>query len=175
MSELSKLVGAPRTDVLPGYTLARARLSDFGQAEEEIERRHIAKAGGAAVGLPDAIADKIIAAATEDVAQGRLKYGRKAFDAHALAPTSTPFLLYLTLRHSHPDMTRDMAASLITEKNETAISRAVLIQFGYDFSAEVEPKNAGEGKTPPAQTGTTSSPSSEPASNPPSVGQTSAT
>jgi hypothetical protein len=173
MSELSKLVGAPRTDVLPGYTIARARISDFGQAEEEFERRHMAKAAAAAIGLPEETADKLIKAATDDVANGRFKYGRWSFDAHAKSPTSMPYLLFLLLRHAHTEITRDMTESLVTTENEAKLSREVLIQFGYGFE-KADSKN-GEGvKSQPEPTGPTSSPISDSASDP-SVGTKSPT
>lgn len=162
MSELAKLTAAPLTDVLPGYTLSPPTLADFGQQEAELERRHIATAGAAAVGLPASVAEAIIKAATNDVASGKFKFGRAAFDAHTLAPTSLPFLLYLTLRRNHADLTREKTASLVKTENEAKLNRAVLKLFGYPVDGEpADPKN-GAGATPTG-TGETSSPSSEPA------------
>ncbi len=144
MSDLAKLAAAPRTDVLPGYTLSRARLADFGQVEEELERRHLARAGMASVGLPPAVGESLIKAAVAEVSGGRFKYGGAAFFNHVLSSTVHPLLLYLALRKAHPEISREKAAGLITEQNETAVSRAVLEQFGYGHI--FEPKKEGDEK-----------------------------
>lgn len=167
-SELAKLTASPRTDVLPGYTLSPAALADFAQTEAELARAHIATAGAAAVELPDRIGKMIIEAATDDVAAGRFKFGRPAFDAHVVSTTLLPFLLFLTLKREHPATTRTQAEKLITPANEATVSRAVLELFGYNFD---KPK-AGAPKKEEGASGT-GQPSAAPSSTVAEAGATS--
>lgn len=168
MSELAKITAAPRTDVLPGYAIHPAGLVDYAMVEEELSRRHVAIAGAAAVGLPDKIALMLIQAATDDVAAGRFRYGKPAFDAHMKADSTLPYTLHLLLRRGKP-ITRDQAAALITDENKSDVQRAVLEAFNYRFTSK-PPAESDEKKAEAVNsTGPQSPPSSEPAG---SVGQT---
>jgi hypothetical protein len=170
LSELAKLTAAPREDILPGYKLWPAGLLDYAVVEEHLARQHLTLAASASVGLPDDVASLLIHAATDDVAAGRFKYGRAAFDAHVNPKSMTPFLLHVLLRREHARITRDQAAALITPDNEADVRRGVLELFGYAFG----PANQAQEKKAEAETGTgpQSSPPAESAGSP---GPTSAT
>jgi hypothetical protein len=149
------ILGVPRTDIIPGKSIPRATYGDVLELEEYFERRHLAKAGAAAVNAPYQTAVIIVNAATDDVMNGRFKrqhdgkkftYGGRPFDAQALSPTSAPFMLYLLLRHVDSKITPEAAAALITEENEAMVTRGVQELFRYEFKKEQDDDPAKKGQ-----------------------------
>ncbi len=155
MSELSDRTASPNTGVLPGYALSSFTIADFGEAEAEFGRAHVATAMRGAQDLPPPLQDRVATAATRDVANRLFDYGSGGFDRAAGSRQHLPFLLYLALRRRHPQATRQMAADLLTAENFAEVRQAVLECAGYDLRPRkpVPPPNA-EGPT-----GDSSSPS----------------
>jgi hypothetical protein len=139
MSDLAELTGAPRADVLPGYTLSMFGLSDFGEAQREFEIAHVAMAGKAAIDLPKQVGQTVIDRALNDVAEKKFAYGKPLFDRAAFDPAHLPALLHICLKTKHPNITRGQAKALLTRENEYDVQRSVLEQMGFDF--EQKPKN----------------------------------
>ncbi len=166
MSDLGKITNAPRTDIIEGVAVPRARLVDYAMVEESFERELLARAGSAAVGLPEPIGNRVIAAAVDKVASGHYRYGRPGFTSLAWSITNLPFMAYVLLRHNgDKDMTVDKARKLLPadEAEQFKIQVNLMQQYGYmpqtkDEGSSSSP-NGGAATTNP--TGGNSPPPSE--------------
>lgn len=139
MSELAGLVGSPRSDVIPDYVMSPFQLFEFGECEEEFGRRHVSLAAAACDGADPSIRDTIVGVALNDVAVGSFNYGTVGFDARARAISSLPFLLYLSLRINHANITLAKASALLTPDNRMNVHRVVLSLMGYDKPVKKKP------------------------------------
>lgn len=146
MSDLAKVTASPRSDIIDGHVVPKAKLVDLAMIEERFERDLMARAGDASIGLPDKVGDKIIAAAVDKVSTGHYRYGRQGFWAIASANTSLPFLTFVLLRREQ-GITIEKARMLITPENEMKVWRGVLEQVGFDMT--FLDKKADTGDAPP--------------------------
>lgn len=165
MSEVSLLTRAPRSDVLPGYTLTPFDWSAYGEAEEEFDIAHRRKAGKAAIGLPPEIQDKLIAAASFDGQSGAFAYGTFGFDAKVRSGSGLDFLLWVALKPCHPKITLAEAGRLVTRENKPAVHRAVMECMAYKFDQPKKTEDSG----PNGEAGATGNPSPGDSSTEPSV------
>ena len=155
MSQLSDVIGATDSSVLPGYVLSKFALEDYADAEAEFARQHIAIAAEGTAHLSPKVQDRFAAKALADIKAGCFAWGMNEFDIQTLTRTQVPFLLWLSLRARHPGITRKEVAKLVTFENREAIHRALLdcIRFVYQTK-----------KAPPVekQSQSTGGPSSKP-------------
>lgn len=158
MSQLSDLVGAGLSDVLPEYTLSPWSLCEYGDAEVEFTREHIRNAAIAGQGLPPEVAKMLIDAAMSDAVKSAFVWGRIEFDRRLLATSTLPFRLWLSLRQSHPKLTREQAAALLTRENAANVNRAILELLGFAYEGDKPKKTDGQ----PSKSNSTGRPSSEP-------------
>ncbi len=148
MSELGELTAAGRADLLPGHTLSPWRLVTIAEAEEEMERRHIATCVAGAIALPQPAQRLVAEAATRDIRDGAFKYRAPGFDRVLLSPSFTSLRLWLSLRARHPGVTRAQAARLITADNEIAVYYATCEMAGWSFAEKKA--RAGEAAAAPS-------------------------
>jgi len=142
MSTLSDLTGAPRSDVLPGYTLSKVDLGQIGEIEEELCIRHLTKAAKAADRLPPSAGEAVLRRADVAVASGIFSYATPIYDQRIQERTFFPFLLYTNLKVNHPMMTREGAEKIAADhKDLPSLRRAVLEQHGFSFRVFEVPKN----------------------------------
>lgn len=127
MSDLAQLTGAsaPSTDdVLPGYILSTWSIAEIGEAEQEFEQNHIRQVSiGAATASPGVQA-QMAEMAQNALAWGYFVYGAPGFWARTAAAYELPFLLWLSLRAKQPQITRQAAATLVTEANRRPLQEA---------------------------------------------------
>jgi len=146
----------PKTNatVLPGHILSTFRLKQLRMAEDFFAGRALQVAGAAGVSQSQVVADHIISAAMRVIAAGLYSYGSDGFKSQTVLPTSLPFLLWVCLTIENPKVTQDEAAALITDENESALTRAVLEMLGYSF-----PNVVTEAGKPPAEPSNPTNPS----------------
>ncbi len=115
MSELSKLSGLPREDVIPGKTLCRPTLEDYGIAEQEFGQAYLNMAAAATVGLPELASTVLIDRAAAKVAEGAFSYGNAGFVSTAFSKRFSGLLLWLCLRQKEPTITKADAWKLLAD------------------------------------------------------------
>jgi hypothetical protein len=147
--------------VLPGHVLTKFRVKQIRMAEDFFVGRALQVAGTAGAGQPDPVADRIMSVTVRNIAAGLYSYSSAGFKQQAIMPTSLPFLLWLCLSIETPRITQEEAATLVTDENEAAVTRAILEMLGYSFpNAETEAKNPPKDQQSPPPTspspGTTS-------------------
>lgn len=157
MADLAELTAAGLSDVIPGYVLSPLTLRDYGEMEREFEAQSLAEAKVAADG-----AKEIIERALDRIAGGRFSFGSVGFDDAALKVQNLPFLLYLSLRHQHKDVTREKAAAMLDGEDAPQIQAAILSLAGYlvkkkPEGAPAEPPT-GESSSAPSSPGNPDSP-----------------
>jgi hypothetical protein len=168
-----------RSDVLPGYTISPLTLTSLAELEDEFARRHVAKLVGGATLVDGADWERAMRLASDETRRTRFAPGTEEWDAAMQSYSSVPLLLYLSLRKHHPQLTRQQAATLLTDDNFTDVRRGILELNGYVFfEAKKKPPTAPN--DPGQSTGTGSSASSDATAEstpsiPPSVTPTSAT
>lgn len=157
---LADLTASPRSDILDGYKLSPFTLTDFGQAEAEFSRFHLAVAGAASEALSDKAGAMVIRAATEDVVQRRFAVGAEGFRRAAFDTSNLPYLLWLSLQSHHSGVTRDEAEAMLNDANEASVHTGVLQLMGYTFGVEPDEKkgraarSTGMESSPPSDTAT---------------------
>jgi hypothetical protein len=166
MTEMAELIGAGRSDVLPGYVLKPWRLIEYADAEQEFAQRHLRAAGEAAKDLPREVADRVIALALADVKRGDFSWGVSNFDRQLFLASNLPFVLWLSLRQNHAKLRREQAAELLTEENRGPVQKAILELLGFDFAAAPKKKPEATGSPSP---GDSALPTSEPTASLPTA------
>lgn len=169
MSELADLVNSPDNTAVPGHVLTRLDLGDFGELESALEGRAVGLAAAAACRVPSELGERIVARTLDDCMAGLYSYGGVYFDAWAKAAAAAPVLAYLSLKHTHKDITLEQAGDLL--KKHPHAHAAVLKMAGY--APRPPKKTESPPPNPPASEsagGTSSKPSDAPATeNPDSV------
>lgn len=150
---------APTTDssTLPGYVLSRWRIIDYAEAEREFRDSFLRETYLASSVLPDVPRREAIRGAHEYVAEGNLDYGAKGFKLRLFSASALPFMLWLSLRKEMPEISREKAAQLITEANESPIKQSILVLIGLGGQ---QPK-----KDQPTNLPSSGSPSTAPSEN----------
>lgn len=148
---IKDLLGLPRKDILPGFTLSMFGIEMYELAESEFARKHLAVTAAAAENVTDRIAEMMLRIANNDVANRRFAFDTPGYRVCAFTLSNLPYLLWLSLTPKHPEITLGEAAKLITKENEATIRRGLFDLQGYTVpkEAEVDPK-----KPQPAQTAT---------------------
>lgn len=147
MADLADITAAGRSDVIPGHILSPLTLRDYGSCELEWEAQARADALVMAGGMPDADRRSFIEQTVARIAGGRYAFGSQGFDDAALKTQNLPFLLYLSLRRKHPDMTREKAAEFLDGDNAPDIQSAVLSLAGYEVKKKETSSSPAEPST----------------------------
>jgi hypothetical protein len=168
MSNLSDLAASGRSiPELPGITLSPWELHDYGTAEDEFERAHLAKVTGAAYsnGMPPEARDHLIRTANAHISEGNLKYGSRGFDLQLFAPSNVPFMLWISGRAKTKNFLLEDAQRLVAQsKIRNAVHNVLLELAGIDVTRKADGTKGddkkGEATAPPDSTGPQSTSSS---------------
>lgn len=150
MGDLADLTGAGYSLVIPGHTLSPLTFSDYGEMERIFEARHIARARGAADGLESDIAKVIVQMALDDVRRGDFTYGTDDFDREAMKIQNLVLIVWMELRHRHPDITIEQVPGLLATVTDHAAARdSFLVLASYHLlkkkpvTADASPSTGG--------------------------------
>lgn len=141
MSTLHDIIGSGVTDILSGYTLSQWTLKEYGLAEKYFERQYLTNIEEASRDMSPMIRTSMIRMAMDDVKSKAYSYGTDYFGVSMLNLSNLPYLLFLSLRKLHPNITPEKAESLVNEENEAKLYSEILILQGYKTLAETESKN----------------------------------
>lgn len=160
MTRLAELTAATRSDVLPGYILSRPAIREWGDAEEEAVAVYMRRVRQSVNGCPADVQLAVIIAGLEKVAAGNFSFGMPDLDAFLRSASALPFIVWLSLRAKHPQVTREMAGAMVTPDNEVDVSQVALELWGFLPAA---PKKKDRPKRNRSRSiGSTSSITSEP-------------
>lgn len=143
-----------------GMVFKKFRLRDYATVEKRIREDFLATAIAAAEKASPAMQDRILNLAIAQLKDGHLRYGRRGFDEQAQSVTMLPFLLWVALRITDPEMEESEIDELLTPENESRIYWKVMAQMGYEPKKEEPKKPKGKRKTSTSP-GTTSSEASK--------------
>ena len=109
------------------WTLSPPDLKDFAELEDFLQSEVMRKVGQQLPHLPPEFAKARFERALED--SEKIKVGTKEFDNAALQPFGQIHLLYLLLRHKHPEITKDQSLAVFTKA--AGISEKIEKVSGY--------------------------------------------
>jgi hypothetical protein len=168
MADNTDLIGATRTDVIPGYTIVRRDIEQTIELEQYLAAMHRRGVLVSAAGLTPAQENKAMQHADATVAAGLFSSRSPFFDEAIKRETTVPFLLWINLKVSRPTLTFDETKTLLSQQTEGKLTdspkfwdirKALLEAWGYEFksSKNVLTPQIGAGNS---QTGNPSSDSS---------------
>ena len=143
MSDLQDLTAAGNSSVIPGSTLSPPRLIEWAEAESEAAEQYIRNISRAAMELPEPARAHLQSRAADNLLNSPPVFGSEAFDAWATSAGAVPFLLWLSLRISEPQVTRQEAAELLAGERGETIARAVWDLWGYRAAKKSHAPAAG--------------------------------
>lgn len=130
-NSLAAKVNSPRVDVIPGYSLCTLRLKEMGLLEQEIASDYLRKVYNSLNGQNSPLAITTMQMAMDSIKNGTLKYGMPAYNDYFLSLSSVPFLLFLSLKKYHQNITLEQASALLSEDNDYLVHQAILELNGY--------------------------------------------
>lgn len=158
-SPLEKAI--PPEELFDGLTFKKFRLRDFASVEKRIREDFLATAIAGAANAPPEMQDRILNLAIGHLKDGSLRYGRRGFDEQAQSITMLPFLLWIALRITDPEMEFPEVDKLLTEDSEPKLYWKVLEQMGYKPRENQPDPKAKKGKLASSPGSTSSKASSE--------------
>lgn len=138
MASLSNLLNSGVNDVLPGYTLSKWRVQEYSLAEEYVAKQYLRTAEESSRTMDTAMRVSMTRMALDDVKRGELSFGTDNFDQRVFNLANLPYLLYLSLRKAHKDITPEKAAELVTEDNAASLGTEILVIQGYISKDETQ-------------------------------------
>lgn len=155
MSQTSELMGAGRTDILPGRSLSPLRIDAIAEAEQWLQYWHVTAACYGLDPAPDDDPATLAAKSADRVAvrveaakqaQKHFKWGTDAFTDTITSKRGQFLTIFLSMRHgATPDnkMTLPIAEEIISKSGITSATMFEFVLWYWGFEVKKNPPAAG--------------------------------